>query len=280
MTRRSEFMAVLGHELHVSLWGDPINPAVVMWHGLARTGRDFDELARALSDQYFVLCPDTIGRGLSSWSDDSTREYLPRFYARLALAMLDHYEIACTHWIGTSMGGLIGMHLAASKDAKRLSSLIINDIGPELPDAALDRITTYVAELPRFDSYAEGELWLREIYAPFGPAPAAFWQRMALTSFRRCADGKLTLHYDPKIADMLRDDEDQALLWQAWDRTTTPCHILRGAESDILPASLAHVMTQRGARPALTTIERCGHAPSLSRVEDAELVRSLLRRLS
>lgn len=276
MNRRSEFIAVLGHEMHVSIWGARRNPALVMWHGLARTGRDFDELAMALSDQYFVICPDTIGRGFSSWSSDPMVHYQPEYYANLALALLDEMRIERVHWLGTSMGGLIGMHLAAGPMSDRILSLIINDIGPDLPKAAVARIADYVAELPEFGSFEGAENWLREVYAPFGPAPDSFWKRMAKTSMRRRANGALTLHYDPRIVDMLIDDPE---LWGAWRRITTPTHVLRGAHSDILPKDMAQDMASSGPCPSITTFPDCGHAPSLSRPEDASLIRSLLSQM-
>ena len=139
---RFTLVPVMDHEIHVTEWGDPSYPALVMWHGLARTGRDFDELASALSDRYFVLCPDTIGRGLSSWASDPEAEYSVEFYAGIAADLLDHYGIQRTAWLGTSLGGMIGMRLASGPHADRLTCLILNDIGPEVPSEAVQRITT------------------------------------------------------------------------------------------------------------------------------------------
>ncbi|UYV38230.1 alpha/beta hydrolase [Rhodobacteraceae bacterium D3-12] len=182
---RFRFVPVLGHEIHVSEWGDRRNPGLVMWHGLARTGRDFDELAAALSERYFVICPDTIGRGMSSWAREPEAEYSVRFMAELAVGLLDHYALSRVDWIGTSMGGLIGMRLASGAAAGRIGRLILNDIGPEVPQGAIDRILAYVGVLPEFDTVRAGGAWLRTTYAPFGAAPEGFWERMIATSLRR-----------------------------------------------------------------------------------------------
>lgn len=273
---RSTYHAVLGHELHVTEWGDPSAPALVMWHGLARTGRDFDELAEALSDSYLVLCPDTIGRGLSSWSQRPEAEYHPPYYAELALGLLDRYGLETVDWLGTSMGGLIGMQIAAGPQAHRLRRLIINDIGPEVPAPAIERIVTYAGALPDFATVTEAEAWLRTVYTPFGPAPDGFWRRMAETSVRRRGDGRLTLHYDPRIIDMMRGEPGSLTVWDLWDRIATPIHVLRGVSSDILTQDVLERMRASGPRPEVTEFRDCGHAPALAAPQDAGLVRALL----
>lgn len=277
---RSRFVAALGHEVHVTEWGDPSKPALVMWHGLARTGRDFDELALALSDRWFVLCPDTIGRGLSSWSRAPADEYLPEFYAALALALLDAYQIKTCAWLGTSLGGLIGMKIASGPNAARLNTLIINDIAPIVPSDAIARILQYATDLPLFETVTQAEQWLRTVYAPFGPAEDAFWQRMAETSVRRMRDGGLTLHYDPKMVQMLKAPAEALGGWDQYEKITTPTHVLRGRTSDILPEALAERMAQSGPRPNVTVFEEAGHAPSLSRSADARIVADILEQLS
>lgn len=274
MNGRSVFVTLGAHEIHVSEWGDPANPALVMWHGLARTGRDFDELARALSDRYFVICPDTIGRGLSGWSDAPNTDYGPSAYARTALAMLDHYGIAQTAWIGTSLGGLVGIHLAAGTD--RLTGLILNDIGPEIPADAVARIMEYAGTLPEFTSVSDALDWLRAVYTPFGPAPDTFWHRMAETSIRRRDDGRLTLHYDPKIIAAFPHFADEMVTWDALARITLPVHVLRGVNSDILTSDIAERMRGLPCVQSITAIDGCGHAPSLSRPGDARLIATLL----
>lgn len=274
---RSVYLSVMGrHELHVMEWGDPASPALVMWHGLARTGRDFDELAGALSERYFILCPDTIGRGMSSWADAPNAQYTPAYYERLAVAMLDHYGIETTAWLGTSMGGLIGMHVAAGANAGRMTALILNDIGPEIPDDALSRILTYAGTLPTFAGVAEAEDWLRTVYTPFGAAGDGFWRRMAESSVRRRDDGQLTLHYDPRIIDALNADPSQLDNWAVYERIAVPTHVLHGVQSDILTDDIVARMTRVGPRPPVTAFPGCGHAPALATPEDAALIAEIL----
>ncbi len=276
---RFSLIPVMDHEIHVTEWGDPAGRPLVMWHGLARNGRDFDELASALSDTYFVICPDTIGRGLSSWSSNPEAEYSVEYYAGIAMDLMDHYGFAQADWFGTSLGGLIGMRLASGRQADRLSALVINDIGPEIPAAAIERITTYVSDPPVFAKVSEAETWLRAVYRPFGPAPDAYWRRMARSSLRRRDDGTLALHYDPKITIQFTASRQELTSWDRYARITTPCHVIRGKSSDILPVEVCDLMRQRGPRPDVTEYD-CGHAPSLARPEDAALVRSILRTLS
>jgi pimeloyl-ACP methyl ester carboxylesterase len=279
MTPRFAFVPVMDHEIHVTLWGDPSNPPLVMWHGLARTGRDFDEIAAALSDRYFVLCPDTIGRGLSSWSQNPEAEYSIEYLSGIAVDLLDHFGIEKTAWLGTSMGGLVGMRMASGPLADRLTCLIINDIGPEVPQPAIDRIVAYAGALPEFDQLSEAETWLRQVYVPFGPAGDAFWTRMARCSVRRMSNGRLTLHYDPKITTLFSASAHELLTWDRWDRITLPTHVIQGRTSDILPDDIAARMVSSGPRPGLSVFDDCGHAPTLSRDDDIALVRGLLAQL-
>ena len=270
------FVHALGHEVHVTEWGTRNNPPLIMWHGLARTGRDFDELAAALSDRYFVICPDTIGRGLSSWSNDPKSDYCIDAYARLAVALLDHYDMNCVAWIGTSMGGAIGMHLAAGPDASRLSCLIVNDIGPEVPQSAIDRIVQYVCEPPVFEHITEAHAWLRNTYAPFGPANPEIWQRMTLASIRRTDQGKISLHYDPNITQQFLSSAGIKSTWSDYATITLPTHVIRGMSSDILTTKTLTRMQLEGPRPQVTQIPDCGHAPTLSRPKDIQMIRDIL----
>ena len=279
MSPRSVFLPLLGHELHLMEWGEPSNPTIVMWHGLARNGRDFDELAAALSDEWFVLCPDTIGRGLSSWAETPDEDYTLTHYGDLAVAMLDHYGIDTAVWIGTSMGGQIGMTVAGATAPDRIRTLVINDIGPEVPDVALDRIVTYSADLPVFGTVAEAEAWLREVYIPFGPASDAFWARMAEASVRRRDDGQLTLHYDPRIIPVLDGDRQAMNLWGTFGAISAPVHVLRGRTSDLLTEDIATRMAGTGPMPGVTLFDDCAHAPTLSRDDDIVFVRTLLGKL-
>lgn len=273
---RSTYLKAAGHEMHVTEWGDPASPALVMWHGLARTGRDFDEPAEALSERYFVLCPDTIGRGLSSWARQE--DYSFEVYAGTALALLDHHGIGRLRWIGTSMGGILGMMLAAGPLKERISHLVINDIGPELPAEAARRIGAYVGNPPVFDTIAEIEEWFRRNYAPFGKNSEAFWRRLVDTSVRRTDAGKVTVHYDPAIVAGLRRIEADADSWPVYNAIVAPTLLLRGERSDVLPKAVAEAMTQRGPRAELREIADVGHAPTLGSAAEIDLLRSFLGR--
>jgi pimeloyl-ACP methyl ester carboxylesterase len=277
---RFAFVPVMDHEIHVTEWGTPGAPALVMMHGLARTGRDFDELAAALSGDYHVLCPDMIGRGRSSWATDPEAEYSIEYYAGISSDLLDCYGIERAAWLGTSMGGQIGMHLASGSQKDRLSCLLLNDIGPEVPAVAVERILSYVGNPPRFASYGRAESWLRSAYAPFGPAPDGFWQRMARTSLRRRDDGALTLHYDPAIVRQLDGPPEAMDAWDQWDRIAAPLHVVGGARSDLLTEDILRRMTGVKAGCGVSLIDGCGHAPTLSRPEDAALVRQTLESLT
>ncbi len=276
---RFSFVPVMDHEVHVTEWGDPSNPPLIMWHGLARTGRDFDELASVLSDTYFVVCPDTIGRGLSSWSKNPEAEYCIEYLTGIAADLLDHYRIDRTAWIGTSMGGLIGMRMASGPLADRLSSLIINDIGPELPQEAIDRILLYAAELPIFDWASEAETWLRTVYQPFGQASEEFWRRMARSSVRRTNDGRITIHYDPNIVMQFSKSAHELSTWNRFEKISLPTHVVWGKHSDILTADIVARMQSSGPKPEVSVFEDCGHAPTLSWANDIEMVRGVLTKL-
>lgn len=262
--------------MHVSEWGRPESPALVMWHGLARTGRDFDAAAEALSDSYFVLCPDTIGRGLSGWAADRERGYSFAEYADSALAMLDSYGIDQIRWIGTSMGGLLGVTLASGQLKGRIVRLVVNDIGPEVAPAGLQRIVDYVGRPPVFGAVRELERWLRTTYAPLGPNTDAFWDNMALASLRRTDDGKITLHYDPKIVTQFTAHPADLDLWPAWDAVEAPTLLLRGALSDVLSAATADAMSRRGPEPRIETFGGVGHAPTLATGREIALLRRFL----
>lgn len=273
---RSTYLAAAGFEIHVTEWGDPGRPALVMWHGLARTGRDFDEAAEALSDSYFVICPDTPGRGLSSWARDFTVDYSYRRFGEVALALLDHFGIGRLRWVGTSMGGLIGVTMAAGPLKDRISHLVINDIGPDIPAAGAERIASYVGTPPVYDTISELEAWLRENYAPFGANTDAFWRRMADSSARRTDDGRITVHYDPAIVSQFTHHKADLDVWDAYDAVSAQTLLIRGESSDVLAGEVAIAMTRRGPRPRLVTIAGCGHAPTLADETQIGLLRDFL----
>ena len=279
MQPRFSFVPVSDHEIHVTEWGDPRNTAIVMWHGLARTGRDFDELASALSDEFYVLCPDTIGRGLSSWSHNPKAEYSIEFYTGIAADLLDYYEIDRAGWIGTSMGGLIGMHMASGPLVERLNWLIVNDIAPEIPRMAIERIINYAGQETHFASLSTAEKWFRETYAPFGPASDCFWRRMTRTSVRRDSNGNFLSHYDPRITIQFTASCDELTSWDRYESIRLPLHIIRGEMSDLVSPKLAERMHRTGPKPKITQINGCGHAPTLSGASDISKVRNIIGEL-
>jgi pimeloyl-ACP methyl ester carboxylesterase len=273
---RSAYIPAAGFELHVTEWGDPKNPPLVMWHGLARTGRDFDEAAEALSERYLVLCPDTLGRGLSNWAKDPKVDYSYRVFGDTALGMLDHYGLDKVRWVGTSMGGLIGVTLAAGRLKGRITHLVVNDVGPDIPKAGIGRIASYVGSPPVYDTFSELEAWLRKNYAPFGENTPEFWRRMTDTSYRRSDDGRITVHYDPKIVMQLTYPTADLDVWDAYDAIEARTLLTRGENSDVLAAPVAEEMTRRGPKPELHVVRGCGHAPTLASAEEIGLLRDFL----
>ncbi|BCH28647.1 hydrolase [Mesorhizobium sp. L-8-10] len=273
---RSTYVQAAGFEIHVTEWGDPEKRALVMWHGLARTGRDFDEAAAALSEDYFVLCPDTPGRGLSSWARSPEAGYSYRVFGEAALGLLDHYRIDSLRWVGTSMGGLIGITLAAGALKGRITRLVVNDIGPDIPAEGAGRIASYVGNPPVYDTIGELETWLRGNYAPFGENTPAFWRRMADSSARRTDDGRITVHYDPAIVTQFTVHKADLDVWDKYDMVAAPVLLIRGEHSDVLSKETAEAMTRRGPRPRLVTIAGCGHAPTLANGEQIQLLKDFL----
>jgi len=274
--RKSEYIPYLDGYTHVSTWGDPASPALIMWHGLARTGRDFDAAAQALSQNYFVICPDTIGRGLSSWASDPATAYSLTSYAAQAQSVVTHYNIDMLRWFGTSMGGFIGMMLAGGPLKGRISHLVLNDVGPEVPLEAAMRIAQYTGTPPDFANMPEFEGWLRETYAPFGLNDDAFWRCMADTSARRLPNGRITPHYDPKIVEQFNHAATETPLWNAYDNIAARTLLTRGAVSDVLPVWLADDMCKRGPKPQFRTFENCGHAPTFATADAISILETFL----
>lgn len=273
---RSSYFTLCEREIHVTQWGERHRPALVLWHGLARTGRDFDTLAAALADDYFILAPDTLGRGLSQWAKDPAAEYTLGNFGRMAEDLLDQLNIKTCRWVGTSMGGAIGMHVAGGRLRERISHLVINDIGPELAPSAVERIINYVGRPPRFETIAELEAWLRQVYAPYGHLSAAEWRQMAETSSRRKDDGGLTLHYDPRIVAQFEANDGLGDQWADYDAITARTLLLRGTESDLLTPALADEMTRRGPKAKRVDVDGVGHAPALNVPGQTDLVRDWL----
>ncbi len=284
MTSRSCYATCAGREIHYMEWGPTDGPTVIAWHGLARTGRDMDELAQHLSARYRVICPDTIGRGFSQWSPDPHNEYTLAFYARLADELFDRLGIASAHWVGTSMGGSIGMTCAGGLVQPRLKgrikSIVLNDNAPRLADAAIARIRAYAGNPPAFDTMAELEAFFRQVYQPYGWLSDAQWRRLAETSTRRLPDGRVTPHYDPAMVRQFTDHPDDYEIWRHYDAIEVPVLCLRGAESDLVLRETTQEMLRRGpgvrGLTRIIEIAGCGHAPALNVPDQLALVASFI----
>lgn len=263
--------------MHYYEWGDPANDRVVVCvHGLTRNGRDFDALARELAVDFRVICPDMPGRGQSAWLRDPNDYVFPTYLNALA-ALLARVAPASLSWVGTSMGGLLGIVLAAQPGTP-VGRLVVNDVGPVIEPTALQRIGTYVGADPAFASFAELEAHIRAVSATFGPLTDAQWRFLSETTARRLPDGRWKLTYDPGIAVPFRSAQDQsALLWAMWDALTCPVLLLRGAESDLLATATAQEMTRRGPHPSLVEFAGIGHAPTLLDPDQIAPVAAFLR---
>ena len=276
----SHYLTCAGREIHFMQWGAQHAKTVVAWHGLARTGRDMDALAAYLSaplDGYRVICPDTIGRGLSQWSPDPDREYCLDFYVQLATALVDQLGLQQFDWVGTSMGGSIGLVAAAAALRGRVSRLVLNDNGPELAAAAIERIRSYAGRPAAFATVSELEQYFRTVYKPYGYLTDGQWRMLTESSTRRLPDGRVTPHYDPAMVQQFVCHPDDYLRWSAYDSLDIPVLCLRGEHSDLLLADTAVQMAQRGPRAHIVTIAGCGHAPALNVASQLELVGAFLR---
>lgn len=260
------FKSLSAHGFHLvsyRQWGDPANERVVVCaHGLTRNGRDFDLLAAAICDRYRVLCPDMPGRGDSEWLRDPN-DYGFATYLTTVTALLAHAHADRVSWVGTSMGGLIGMLIAAQPETP-IERLVVNDVGPAIEPAALTRIGLYVGLDPTFDSFEQLEKHIREISAPFGDLSDEQWRALAQSTARQDSLGRWRLKYDPGIAVPFRATRGQSGdLWPIWDAISCPTLLLRGADSDLLSAATAAAMGSRGPRPQMVEFPGVGHAPML-----------------
>ena len=276
MKPRSHYLRCEDREIHVTEWGADRTETVIAWHGLARTGRDMDAIAEHLSSRFRVLCPDTLGRGLSQWSPVPAAEYKLAFYEKLAVALVDQLGIQRLHWLGTSMGGAIGLRAAAGALRGRIERLVINDIGPTLPQAAIDRILAYAGSPAAFDTVSELEQYFRTVYKPYGWLSDAQWRLFTETSVRRLPDGRVTPHYDPAMVQQFVHHPHDHEQWDAWDSLTLPVLCLRGEHSDLLLPDTAEAMRVRGPRAVVVTVPGCGHAPALNTPEQFALVERFL----
>lgn len=256
-------------------FGDRSRDRVVMCvHGLTRNGRDFDRLATAMAKDFRVIEVDIAGRGRSGWLADKTAYGYPTYLKHMA-ALLDYRGLQQVDWVGTSMGGLIGMLMAAQPESP-IRRLVLNDIGPFIPKAALERIGDRVGQDPRFRNLQEAAGYFREVYAEFGIPDEVGWSDLTLHSTVRQENGAYALHYDPAIGDPFREPMQDVDLWDVWDAITCPVLVLRGARSDVLTRETAQEMTRRGPKAELVEFADCGHAPALMSEEQIGAVHEWL----
>ena len=268
----SHYLVCAGRELHYVEWGAQHARTVIAWHGLARTGRDMDDIALHLSQRWRVICPDNLGRGLSQWSPQPEAEYCLAFYVQQAQALADGLGLEDFHWLGTSMGGAIGMAAAATSLRGRIRRLVLNDNGPQLAPAAIERIRSYAGNPAAFATVSELELYFRKVYAPYGAMDETQWRRLTETSTRRLPDGRVTPHYDPAMVMQFTHHADDYGRWAEWDSLDIPVLCLRGEHSDLLLPEIAQQMRTRGPRATVIEIAGCGHAPALNTPEQFALI--------
>ncbi len=249
------------HRMAYTEWGPADHSHVVLCvHGLTRNGRDFDILARALSGRCRVICPDVVGRGRSSWLKDPAGYGYPQYLGDLT-TLIARTGAEQVDWVGTSMGGLIGMLLAAQPGVP-IRRLVMNDVGAFIPKAALERIGTYVGKDPVFADIDALEAYLRRVAAPFGPLTDAQWRHLAEHGGRVADDGTLRLAYDPGIAVAFGGGVADVDLRAVWERVRCDVLITRGTDSDLLTRDTADAMLSRNGRTQLVDFDGIGHAPT------------------
>jgi pimeloyl-ACP methyl ester carboxylesterase len=268
------------HRMAYWEWGDERNPHVVICvHGLTRQGRDFDTLARALCAEVRVVCPDVVGRGRSEWLADPMLYSTPQYWADM-VTLLARLNAERVDWVGTSMGGLIGLGVAALKGSP-IHRLVVNDVGPTLAPEGLARIGGYVGRTARWNSLDEAADALWQISQGFGPHTREQWLALTAPQLKRDGDAWVP-RSDPSIALPFKAmtpamaQAGEVLLWQAWDRLALPTLLLRGAQSDLLSLATARAMTERGPRARLVEFAGVGHAPMLVQPDQVAAVREFL----
>ena len=260
------------HRMAYVAWGDgEAAHNVVCVHGLTRNGRDFDALATTLAESRRVVCPDVVGRGQSDWLRDPHQYQTAQYVADMA-ALIARMDVGWVDWVGTSMGGLIGMALAAQQGSP-IRKLVLNDVGPFIPKAALEAIAVYCGKAPPFPDEAALEDYLRRIHASFGPLTDAQWRHLATHAARQTEDG-IVLAYDPRIAEPFEAVQPIADidLWALWDAIRCPVLVLRGETSNLLSQETAAEMTARGPKAQIVEIPGCGHAPALMDPQQIKIV--------
>ena len=273
------------HRMSYKEWGDPANPRVLVCvHGVTRVGDDFDALARALSDQYRVLCPDVVGRGRSGRLLNPQLYGIPQYVSdmvALVARATNDAEGASIDWFGTSMGGLIGMAYA-SLPGNPIGKLVLNDIGPTLDSAALTRIGDYIGQDLRFHTFEEAAGFVRQVSLSFGQHTEEQWHKLATDVLRQDDDGMWVRHHDLGLALPFRAatletaKADEAALWAAYDAIRCPTLLVRGEHSDLLSRETAAAMAARGPKATVVEVPDVGHAPTFIQDEQIAIARRFL----
>ena len=252
------------HRMAYTEWGDPHNGRVLICvHGLTRNGRDFDFLAEALAPRYRVVCPDVAGRGRSDWLRAAS-DYQMSTYLGDMVNLIARLGVQSVHWLGTSMGGLIGMALAAQENTP-VTRLVLNDVGPLITATAIKRIGECLGSTPAFASIEQAEAYTRALGATFGALSDAQWRHLTVHTVRSAAGGGYEMIYDPAIAVPYREmmGDDDVDLWPMYEAVRCPTLLMRGAQSDLLRRDTALQMAQRGPQARLVEVPDVGHAPML-----------------
>ncbi len=275
------------HRMAYWEWGEPANPQVLVCaHGLTRQGRDFDVLAADLAREYRVVCPDVVGRGRSDRLQDPMGYTIPTYIADM-VALVARLGVPQVDWVGTSMGGLIGLGLAALPTAAGtpglVRKLVLNDVGPRVEAVALQRIGRFLGLPVHWQTREEAADALWAVSQGFGPHTREQWLALSRPQLVPHESGSgWKSHYDPAIAVPFAASTPELaalgeqMLWQGWDRLDCPTLLLRGAQSDLLTVATAQAMTQRGPRPQLVEFAGVGHAPTLVAPDQRAVVRSFL----
>ena len=265
------------HRIAYLEWGDPRNKDVLVCvHGLARSARDFDELARTLCGHFRVACPDLAGRGDSDRLADPALYVVPQYVSDM-VTLIARLDAESVNWVGTSLGGLVGMALAAQAGSP-IKRLFLNDVGPVIAKVALERIASYLGQTPAFNSIEEAEKYIRAVSASFGPHTEAQWRFLTETFVRKDAQGKWRAHYDPRIADEYKRTlpAQDIELWYLYDAIRCPTMVLRGAQSDLLSRQTVEAMAGRGPKAKVVELAGVGHAPTLLNPDQIAIVRDFL----
>jgi pimeloyl-ACP methyl ester carboxylesterase len=265
------------HRMAYTEWGARDNPRVLICvHGLTRNGRDFDALAEAMSGHYRVICPDVVGRGQSGRLRDPAGYAIPQYVADM-VTLIARLNVDSVHWVGTSMGGLIGMALAA-QEGTPIHKLVLNDVGPQITSESLQRIATYVGTDPDWANFDEALAYVKAVSAPFGPLTEAQWRHLTETSIVQRPDGRWAFRYDPRIAEPFKAafTGQEIDLWPLYERIACPTLVVRGAETDLLARETWQRMGACGPRAKLAEIPGVGHAPMFMDAEQIAVVRDFL----